>query len=570
PVEEIIPDAIDINNQIPVEEIIPDAIDINNQAPAEEIIPDGTDTNNQIPVEEITDYQTESVIESNNITTTDISIALANLINNRITFIQWQGQDNRLRSPDEVKNLYQQTGLVPLWTNNGRITSLAEQVIQQVLNSKFHALRPEIYHSNAISSLQAGQIVAEPAKFDVLISDAFVTLKSHLTNGIVNPKLQFNTWNKKPEDIDFVNLYQEAQARNDINPAFRVKDADYRTLQKAYAKGLVAVENRPFIRIPAKTLKGVYSGVAVRVLRHHLGLPDDDVYDDELTQAVEDYQRNNGLGVDGIAGFNTLESLNRSPADKLQILAINMERYRWGYIPKGSNYIWVNIPAYKMAIKKGNEKIFQSNVIVGRPKRPTPIFSDTLENVVLAPYWNVPKTIFKKDKLPRLIKNPNVLKSDMQAINLATGKIVPPASVDWIHQARKYRLRQRPGPKNALGRMKFLFPNPYAIYLHDTPSRLLFKHSKRDLSSGCIRVQRAEDLAVFLLKDMGYDRSRIKEESHRNKEKWIRLTKNKHYPVFLDYYTAWVNDEDKIRYSKDIYHYDNQLKELYKETLNNL
>ena len=499
-----------------------------------------------------------------------ISANIKRIINNHITLIDWQGLNNIIRSPAEVRTLYRQTNFQPLWLENGKITELAKQVIKATKNANYHALRPETYHSFATSSLRAGQQVAEPAKFDIIISDAFITFKSHLTNGIVPPKKQFLLWNEKKQDIDFLSLYLKSQAINNISDVFTVNDPEYQVLQKAYKDQINSDTIENFIPIPEATLKPKQSGLAVRILRTRLGLDNHiDVYDNELKEAVRHYQEKNGLGIDGIVGINTLKHLNRSPADILQILVINMERHRWNNLPT-ENYIWVNIPAFRMSIRNGNKKLFESNIIVGRPKRQTPIFSDTLESVVLAPYWNIPKTIFREDKLPQLQKNPNALGPKMQIIDTETGEIVTASSVDWSKDSKGYRLRQKPGPKNALGGVKFLFPNKYAIYLHDTPKRKLFKKNIRAFSSGCVRVERAYDLAVFLLKDMGYDKKRIEIEGQRKKERWITLNKNRRYPIFLKYYTVWANNNGKVYYSNDIYGFDENLKKLYKDALNAL
>ncbi len=499
---------------------------------------------------------------------TDLS-GLSNEIANVLNYnnIEWQGLNNRLQSPDEVRNLYGQLHFQPLWSDGGRVSRMAAQVIRAITDAPSHALRSERYHSEALSSLQAGQPISEPAKFDVIVSDAFITYKSHLANGIIDPKVQFPDWNKEPTFLDFVSIYLNAKSTDNIADIFTVNDYDYRILQKAYLTEKASADKSEFERVPAKTLKPGSKGKAVQILRRRLGLDDSiNVYDKELKQAVKEYQQANGLSADGYAGSKTLRTLNRSPKQHLEMLAINMERHRWGYVPN-ETYLQVNIPAYKMAIRRGNKRLFESNVIVGKTKRPTPIFSDTLETVVLAPYWNVPKTIFNEDKLPKLQKNPNHFGKTMQVINKSTGKVVDASTVDWSTGGQGYRLRQAPGANNALGRMKFLFPNRHAIYLHDTNNRRLFKRSKRAFSSGCIRVERAEDLAIFLLADRNYDRERVQKES-RGKEKWLRLPDDKRYPVFLDYYTAWVDANDNIHYSSDIYGHDKQLKVLYKQALN--
>lgn len=487
--------------------------------------------------------------------------------------VHWQGLDNRLRSPNRVRKLYDSFNYRPLWVKSSRVTPLAEQVIQAIMKAGEHALRPELYHSNAISSVRAGLRIAEPEKFDVLLTDAFISYKSHLTNGIIDPKQQFSTWNTPPQSIDFAAIYEKASRRGNIENVFRINDKYYQALQAAYLSELGQPGGKKITKVPAK--KSLFPGTkgkSVTRLRERLGLPtDSNVYDESVKNAVRDYQKQNGLSADGIAGKRTLRHMNRKSGggNHIEKLAINMERYRWGNVPNSGNYVWVNIPAYKMAVRNGNKSVFKSNVIVGRSSRQTPVFQDTMEHVVLAPYWNVPKTIFSEDKLPKLQKNANALGKTIQVINKSTGKVVKASSVNWKNGGTGYRLRQLPGKTNALGRVKFLFPNRHAIYLHDTPNRKLFKKSRRAFSSGCIRVEKADDLALFLLNDRGYDDARYKKESRKSKEKWINLKGDKRYPVFLNYYTAWADDNGKVHYNSDIYGYDKALINLYKQAISN-
>lgn len=493
--------------------------------------------------------------------------AIAKTLNNR--HLNWQGIDNKIRSHIAIRELYADFNYQPLWTQSGEVTQLAADVIKETLKAGNHALRPELYHSSATSTIRAGTRVAEPEKFDVILSDAFVTYKKHLTNGVVDPKTQHKTWNTKRQHIDFAAEYNKAR-NSGADKVFRIHDKAYLDLQRAYLAEIEKPAGKSYDKVPAtRTLRSGSKGKAVKLLRARLELPmTSDTYDTSVKQAVLDYQKQNGLGADGIAGRRTLRHMNGATTNHIEKLAINMERHRWSRKPQ-SLYIWVNIPAYEMAVKQGNKTLFESNVIVGRPKRPTPIFKDKMEHVVLAPYWNVPSTIFKEDKLPKLQKNPHALGKNMQVIEKATGKVVAPEVVNWQNGGNGYRLRQLPGNSNALGRMKFLFPNRHAIYLHDTPNRRLFKKSRRAFSSGCIRVERANDFALFLLDDRGYDDVRLKKESHRSKEKWINLNDSKRYPVFLDYYTAWADDNGRIHYESDIYGYDKILIEYYKQSLNN-
>ncbi|MPV85533.1 L,D-transpeptidase family protein [Ostreibacterium oceani] len=504
---------------------------------------------------------------------------IAMMLNNQTRSIHWRGVNNQLRSLDEVTQLYAQLNYQPLWIKDGKATQLAEQLIRHTLNARYHALRPEVYHTSATSGVRTGDAVSDPYQFDVLLTDAFVTLSKHLTNGIVNPKQQFSTWNLDPQPIDFKSLYLAALTANDASQLFVMDDQDYLTLQYAYQQALKSSEQTTeFPPIPTNnTLRLGSTGEAVALLRQHLGLSEIardgayGVYDETVKNAVMEYQQQHGLSADGIAGRRTLSSLNgQTPQAQLETLAINLERHRWGYIPQYSNYVWVNIPGYTMTVKNRNETLFESKVVVGRPARPTPVFSDVMEHVVLSPYWNVPSTIFREDKLPQLRRNPNALGSSMQVVNTKTGQVVNPASVNWSNGGSGYRLRQKPGARNALGNMKFLFPNKHAIYLHDTPDKHLFDRTKRAYSSGCVRVEKAEDFALFLLDNTGYDKSRIKKDSRLSREKWLNLKGEKQYPVFLKYYTAWVDSTQNIRFSDDIYGHDKKMKQLYQTALNNL
>ncbi len=467
---------------------------------------------------------------------------LLGTVQNAGNVVEWQGVANRIHNLQEVKKLYADMGCRYLWSKNGRVSELAATLIQSIANSWQHALNPDYYHFNTVSSLLAGDTIYGVEQFEIILSDAFITLKKHLANGVVDPKQQFEFWNQQPERLNFAMLYQQAQANGNVASVLRIDNADYQRLLNEYValKG-VGDDKQPSVpRIVAKKLQLGSKGPEVVKLRKILGLnANSDVFDKKVRKAVVQFQKRNGLSADGVAGKRTIAVLNgdkKSTAYRLEKLALNMERLRWQDKVPTDTYVWINIPAYKMMVRRGNEYLFETNTIVGRTKRPTPIFKDQLEFVVLAPYWNVPSTIFKEDKLPK-------------------------------NNSGGYRLRQTPSGRNALGNMKFLFPNRHAIYMHDTPNRRLFKRSRRALSSGCIRLERAEDFAVFLLEDRGYDRNGVRAEIKKAKEKWITLEGEKRYPVYINYFTAWVDSTGRVKYSGDIYKFDNNLSKLLKSAL---
>lgn len=282
---------------------------------------------------------------------------------------------------------------------------------------------------------------------------------------------------------------------------------------------------------------------------HRLGdLPEEDtttLFDSALFVAVKKFQSRMGLSVDGAIGSKVIEELNVTPAQRIQQILVNLERMRW--IPpshKEQEFIYVNIPEYKMYVYDGDTLAFSMNVIVGTAANSTVIFSGNLKYIVFAPYWKVPDKIVRNEILPAILKDPEYLaKNDMER----TGG---PDSLPSI--------RQKPGPLNSLGKVKFLFPNNYDIYFHDTPNRNLFSASSRSFSHGCIRVGEPKRLAEFLLRnDTAWNEIRIDTSMNSIKEKWVTLPYT--VPVVITYFTAFVDNNGVLNFRKDIYKHDAKL-----------
>jgi murein L,D-transpeptidase YcbB/YkuD len=262
--------------------------------------------------------------------------------------------------------------------------------------------------------------------------------------------------------------------------------------------------------------------------------------------------------VDGVVGRGTRSAMNVPARDRLRQVNINLERWRWLPDQLGARHIEVNIPGFEVRVVEQGEVVATHRAVVGRPYRATPMFSGTITYLVLAPYWHVPPTIAAQDKLPAIKADPGVIARDrMTLLELGTDTPVDPATVDWASMTgaelnRRYRLRQDPGAFNALGHVKFMFPNRHNVYLHDTPSRDLFERTARDFSSGCIRVDRAMELAEFLLRDRpGWTRDRIDETVRAGVERTVPLVEP--LPVHLLYWTAWMDEEDVPHFREDIY-----------------
>lgn len=283
-----------------------------------------------------------------------------------------------------------------------------------------------------------------------------------------------------------------------------------------------------------------------------------------LQAILKEFQRDNGLTASGKIDSQTLQFLNRPVRDRIHQLIINMERWRW--IPEkfSNEYLLVNIPEFRLRVFKDKKTQLSMNVIVGKEMHNTPIFNDMMEHVVLAPYWNIPPGILKNEVAPKVAANPGYLESmDMEVID-SSGKPVDPSSINWSEVGSKpfnYTVRRRPGPKNDLGRVKFIFPNSRNIYLHDTPSTQLFSASQRSFSHGCVRVEKPIELAEYILKDAGWSRERIMNQVDKHKELYVKM-KHK-LPVYLLYFTAAADSSGKVNFFQDIYDHDSKMEQMY-------
>lgn len=281
-------------------------------------------------------------------------------------------------------------------------------------------------------------------------------------------------------------------------------------------------------------------------------------YDRELVDAVKRFQTWQGLGADGAIGPATRDWLNVTPAQRAGVLALNIQRLRLlpGELSTG---IMVNIPAYSLVYYQNGNQVLASRVIVGRPDRKTPMMSSALNNVVVNPPWNVPPTLARKDILPKVWNDPGYLERHGYTVMRGwnSKETIDPWQVDWATITASnlpFRFQQAPGARNSLGRYKFNMPSSDAIYLHDTPNHNLFQKDTRALSSGCVRVNKASELANMLLQDAGWNDTRISDALKQGDTRYVNIRQN--IPVNLYYLTAFVGPDGRTQYRTDIYNYD--------------
>ncbi len=303
-----------------------------------------------------------------------------------------------------------------------------------------------------------------------------------------------------------------------------------------------------------KPIKKGATGPTILLIKQRLNLLQDSskldssyLFNAQMLKAVKRFQKRHGLFADGTIGNKMIAELNVPIKKRIQQILVNMERVRWMPPETDSNYVVVNIPEYKLHIFDSGKQVSEMNVIVGSSINNSVIFNGKLQYIVFSPYWNVPESIVKKEMMPIIEKNPNYIAKNNMEITGYNGKTPI--------------VRQKPGPNNSLGHVKFLFPNNYNIYFHDTPNRGLFEQSGRNLSHGCIRLQYPKKFAQYLLRadTLTWNSKKIDSLMNMPKEKWVTLKKP--LPVFLVYFTAWVDMNGVLNFRNDIYKHDEKMTE---------
>jgi murein L,D-transpeptidase YcbB/YkuD len=283
--------------------------------------------------------------------------------------------------------------------------------------------------------------------------------------------------------------------------------------------------------------------VAIKKKLHSIGdLPSIDtsnIYDNELAEGLKSFQRRFGLKEDGKPGAKTVRYLNETLEVRIKQILVNMERMRWIPVEPGGDFILVNIPQYLLIAFENGSRKFAMNIVVGTTQNETVVFTGNMKYVVFSPYWNIPPSIIKKEIIPAMKRDRNYLARH---------------NMEW----NKGAVRQKPGPNNSLGKVKFLFPNNHNIYLHDSPAESLFNEEKRAFSHGCIRLANPKKLAIWVLrKQPDWTEKKIEKAMNAGKEKFVTLASA--IPVFLGYFTAWVDEKGNLNFRDDIYGHDKKL-----------
>lgn len=478
--------------------------------------------------------------------------------------------DRKIIASELIADAYTRNGFQPLWDNPQNVQQLMElirTVSDEGLNPDDYMLR---YLTLSIAS--DADTTIKVVNRELLLSDAFFRLAYHFRFGKTNPKKLERTWNFRDgkDTIDPPGLLLSTQ-QNSVRTSLQQllpTLPQYSALRKGLERYRSIAGNGGWAEIPAggSLKKGMVSD-RVSWLKSRLRAtgdlvtgtsPDTNDFDGSLERAVYQFQLRHGLQADGIAGPETLAAMNIPVEQRIGQIRANMERLRWISRQLPEEYLLVDIAGFSVKQFSHGKENWSTRAVVGKPFRATPVFRSSMTHIVLNPSWTVPPTILAEDFLPQFRVDSSQLKKKNLSVIDNSGHEIDPATVDWSSATRKnfkYQLRQRPGPGNALGRIKFMFPNDYFVYLHDTPSKNLFGSSSRAYSSGCIRIEKPLELAILLLqKNNGWNYQRLLSELGNGQTRTIKL--DWQIPVLLMYFTAEALDDNRILFRNDLYNRD--------------
>jgi L,D-transpeptidase YcbB len=458
----------------------------------------------------------------------------------------------------DLKRFYEKRKYAFAWYDSSGLIEQAGNLFNRSQHLNQEGLNLKLPYNDSFKALMEGtdsslRIDPRNAEAELMLTAQYFSFARHVWQGMGEAESRKTDWFLSRKVLDLEMLMDSLLSSSKKAPGSREPVYRQYALLKNFLKKYRDIDSAGGWK-PIATEKKFYkmgdSTTVIREIRKRLFASGDYVGDtsslffsQDLEDAVKSFQQTRGLKEDGIIGRALINELNIPVRDIIEKIVLNMERSRWVPVRLEGDYLVVNIPAFKLYVYRNDSLLWDMNIVAGKIIHETVVFNGDLKYIVFSPYWNVPQSIFQNEILPGMKQDSNYLaKHNMEKVG-------------------QNSVRQKPGPNNSLGQVKFLFPNSYNIYLHDTPSKSLFNKTSRAFSHGCIRLGEPKKLATYLLRDdPGWNEQKIDLAMNSGIEKYVTLKKS--VPVFIAYFTAWVGREGKLNLRPDIYNRDNRLAEM--------
>lgn len=489
-----------------------------------------------------------------------------------------QGASGADTSSDDfvVTNFYATRELRPLWVDGTGLTARGRSLAELIAQADLDGLDPADYDSVRINALLGASSPGDLAELELRLSLALVRLASDLDAGRIEPNRadpEVHVYPRRPHSGVLLQAAASASNMAEFLDRYRPRGEDYRRLKAALAAYRAMAEAGGWQPVPdGPTLRPGTIDPRIRAVRQRLIAGDEmaasedrsaaggnaDLFDAALEAAIRRFQQRHGHDVDGAIGARAIVAFNLPVERRIEQIRVNLERRRWVADDLGDRYIVVNPPDFHLKLFKGGEVAFDTRVVVGTSVNRTPVFTASMTHITLNPNWNVPLDIARKEILPKVKQDPGYLAQHNYVLlggSAGESSLIDPTQVDWTRLSTNYfpyRIRQQPGANNALGRIKFVLPNKFDVYLHDTPMRGLFARARRAFSHGCIRVKDPERLADVILEDQpNWTPANLRSSIDSGRTMGIAIARP--IPVHITYVTAWVEADGVVQFRDDIY-----------------